>query len=67
MKDKLKIAGIGVAVSSVAVLISVISMFIGNFDGGSITIFCCMIAVFCSNIAIYAAAKKNEDEGRNKK
>ena len=65
MKNSKKVAGIACIISSVAVVISAISVIISNFDRAPITIFFCMIAVFCSNLAIYFAQKK-KDEGKDK-
>ncbi len=53
-----------VVVSSLAVVISAISMFVGDFDASQITVFCCTLAVLFSNLAGYAT--KNEKEGNGK-
>ena len=65
MNKKLKQAGIAVAISSVAVLISVVNIVVGGFSGSSIPMFCGMIAVFCSCLTIYAAQKKKENNEDN--
>jgi len=57
---KSKIALIGCALSLVAVIISAVCAF--TIKGYSIAICCGMIAVFCSNLTIYAAYKKKETD-----
>ncbi len=62
MDDKtMKILRIAVGISFAAVLLSVISMIISG-DWSQITLSCCMVAVLCSNIAIYAM-EKNKNPG----
>jgi hypothetical protein len=61
MKKSIRLAVIGMALSSFAVLISAVSMLNGGIDGSQIAIFCCTIAVFCSNVVIFATEKKKED------
>jgi len=60
MKNKLRISQIGCIISSVAMLISAINLIVSS-NTFSITIFLCMIAVLCSNLAIYAEQKKKDD------
>jgi hypothetical protein len=71
MKKSDKTAGIGVALSAGAMFITVINMIVSGFDGGfdgsQIALFCCMVAIFCSNLAIYSAEKKKTDDKNNEK
>ena len=64
MNRTLKVARIGIGISSAAVLISVIAMIISGFRWTEVTMFCGMIAVLCANIAIYSAEKKKDDSSK---
>ncbi len=61
MNKKTKSALIGCTCSFIAVAVSVVSMFISSFEGSSITIFLCMIAIFCCNLLIYVVQSKKND------
>ena len=62
MKNSKKGTQIGCIISAIAVVISVISMIISTFQGTQIAIFCCMIAVFFSNLAMNSAQKKKDKD-----
>ena len=61
MKKTIRAVHIALIVSAAAVVISGISMFIGGFEGTQITIFGCMVAIFCANIASYSSEKKKNN------
>lgn len=62
MKKSVELVGIACVISSVAVLISAVNMLICAMNdmplGYSIAIFCCMIAVFSTNLGNYLVQKK---------
>jgi len=62
MKKTIKAIHIALAVSSLAVIITGISLFISGFEGSQVIIFCCMIAIFCANLAIYSSEKENNKD-----
>jgi F0F1-type ATP synthase assembly protein I len=62
--QRMKQARIACIISAIAVVISAITLFISAFDWPSITMFCGMVAVLCSCLAIYSNEKKRNNDDR---
>ena len=62
MKKTINATQVACVVSIIAIVVSIISMFVGGVGITQIIILCCMIAVFCSNLAIYNGQKKKDNE-----
>ena len=66
MKNKLKTIKIALVISSIALFISAINLLFCATNkqnmAGAVSIFFCMIAVLCSNIAIYSSIKKDNGD-----
>ncbi len=66
MKNKLKTTKIALVISSIALFVSAINLLFCVLNkqnmASAVSIFCCMIAVLCSNIASYSSAKKDNDD-----
>ena len=70
MKKTIRAVHIALTVSTVAVVITGINMFIGGFETMQIALFSCMIAIFCANLASYSSEKKkgkdtDDEKGNN--
>lgn len=66
MKNKLRTTKIALVISSISLFISAINLLFCVLNkqniAGAVSTFCCMIAVLCSNIAIYSSAKKDNND-----
>ena len=61
MKNWLKASLFGCIISAIAVIISAINMFTAAINWSSITTLCLMIALFCTNLALYFEQRKKND------
>jgi len=61
-KKKIKAVHIALACALIAMVVTGINMFVFGFGGTQIAIFCCMAAIFCTNLASYSSEKKKNKE-----
>ncbi len=66
MKNPIRIYKIASIILSISVLILAITTIISGFDNTQVITFACMVAVLCTNLALYSSQKKKDNAAKTK-